>query len=218
VASHDLQEPLRAVAGFVELLKRNLQGSLDAKTTQYMHFTVDGAMRMQSLISGLLEYSRIGTRAKGPQQTDSGLALKQAIANLQTSIKESGAEITSDGLPVVYFDNVQLSQLFQNLIGNAIKFRAEQAPRIYVSAVRLDDSWRFAVADNGIGIDPQYAERIFLIFQRLHSREKYPGTGIGLSICKKIVERHNGKIWVESKPGHGSTFYFTIPDKGALTE
>jgi PAS domain S-box-containing protein len=214
VASHDLQEPLRAVAGFVELLKRNLQGSLDAKTTQYMHFTVDGAMRMQSLISGLLEYSRIGTRAKGPQQTDSGVALKQAIASLQTSIKESGAEITSDGLPVVYFDNVQLSQLFQNLIGNAIKFRAEQAPRIYVSAVRLDDRWRFAVADNGIGIDPQYAERIFLIFQRLHNREKYPGTGIGLSICKKIVERHDGKIWVESKPGHGSTFYFTIADKG----
>ena len=214
VASHDLQEPLRAVAGFVELLKRNLQSSLDAKTTEYMNFTVDGAVRMQSLISGLLEYSRIGTRGKEPQQTDAGAALEQAIANLQTSIKESGAEIASDSLPAVYFDGVQLSQLFQNLIGNAIKFRAERAPRIHISAAHLDDSWRFAVADNGIGLDPQYAERIFLIFQRLHSREKYSGTGIGLSICKKIVERHNGKIWVESKSGNGSTFYFTVPDKG----
>lgn len=214
VASHDLQEPLRAVAGFVELLKRNLQDSLDAKTTQYMNYTVDGAVRMQSLISGLLEYSRIGTRGKGPQQTDAGAALEQAIANLQTSIAESGAQITSDGLPVVYFDGVQLSQLLQNLIGNAMKFRGEQPPRIHVSAVRLADNWRLGVADNGIGIDPQYAERIFLIFQRLHSREEYPGTGIGLSICKKIVERHNGKIWVESKPGNGSTFYFTVPDKG----
>ncbi len=217
VASHDLQEPLRAVAGFVELLRRNLQSSLNAKTTKYMDFTVDGAMRMQSLISGLLEYSRIGTRGKEPQRTDAGAALERAIANLQTSIRESGAEITAGTLPMIYFDDVQLCQLFQNLIGNAIKFRADQVPRIHISAVRLDDSWQFAVEDNGIGIDPQYAERIFLIFQRLHNREQYPGTGIGLSICKKIVERHNGKIWVESTPGNGSTFYFTIPDKGDPT-
>ena len=214
VASHDLQEPLRAVAGFVELLRQNLQHALDGKTTKYMDFAVDGVMRMQSLISGLLEYSRIGTRGRKPQRTDAGAALERAIANLQTSIKESGAEITSAGLPIVHADDVQLAQLFQNLIGNAIKFRTEQTPRIHVSAVRLEDSWRFAVEDNGIGIEPQYAERIFLIFQRLHSREKYPGTGIGLSICKKIVERHNGKIWVESQPGSGSTFYFTIPDEG----
>jgi PAS domain S-box-containing protein len=214
VASHDLQEPLRAIAGFVELLKRNLQSSLDTKTTEYMNFTVDGAVRMQSLISGLLEYSRVGTHGQKPEQTDPRAALERAVANLRMSIKESGAEIATDDLPMVYFDGMQLSQLLQNLISNAIKFRAEQAPRIRISAARLDDSWRFAVADNGIGIDPQYAERIFLIFQRLHSREEYPGTGIGLSICKKIVERHNGKIWVESKPGDGSTFYFTVPDKG----
>jgi len=214
VASHDLQEPLRAVAGFVELLKRNLQSSLDGKTTEYMNFTVDGAVRMQSLISGLLEYSRVGTHGQRSEQTDAKAALEQAIANLRMSIKESGAEITTDDLPMVYFDGMQLSQLLQNLIGNAIKFRAERTPRIHIGAARLDDSWRFAVADNGIGIDPQYAERIFLLFQRLHSREKYSGTGIGLSICKKIVERHNGKIWVESKPGSGSTFYFTVPDKG----
>lgn len=214
VASHDLQEPLRAVAGFVELLRQNLKNSLNVKTTKYMDFAVDGAVRMQSLISDLLEYSRIGTRGKEPQQTDAGAALKRAMANLEISISESGAEITSDSLPAVCFDDVQLSQLFQNLISNALKFRGEQSPRIHISAVKLDDRWRFSVADNGIGIDPQYAERIFLIFQRLHSREEYPGTGIGLSICKKIVERHNGKMWVESKPGDGSTFYFTVPDKG----
>jgi light-regulated signal transduction histidine kinase (bacteriophytochrome) len=179
-----------------------------------MDFAIDGAVRMQSLISGLLEYSRIGTRGKEPQQTDASTALNRAMANLEISISESGAEITSDSLPAVYFDDVQLSQLFQNLISNAIKFRGEQPPRIHISAAHLDDRWRFSVADNGIGIESQYAERIFLIFQRLHSREEYPGTGIGLSICKKIVERHNGKIWVESKPGDGSTFYFTVPDQG----
>jgi signal transduction histidine kinase len=213
VASHDLQEPLRAVAGFVELLRRNLKNSLDDKTTEYMDFAIDGAKRMQSLISGLLEYSRVGTQGKEPQKVNSKEALDEALSRLQASIKETGAEITADGLPVIYFDDVQLSQLFQNLIGNAIKFRGEQSPRINIIAVRKDGEWQFAVSDNGIGIEPQYAERIFMIFQRLHSREKYPGTGIGLSICKKIVERHNGKIWVESKPGNGSTFYFTVPIK-----
>jgi PAS domain S-box-containing protein len=222
VASHDLQEPLRAVSGFVELLRRNLEKSLDAKTNEYMNFAIDGAKRMQSLISGLLEYSRVGTQGKKPKKTDSKEALDEAIARLATSIKESGAEINADGLPVVYFDDGQLSQLFQNLIGNAIKFRGEQPLRIHINATHQDAGpergglrhWRFAVRDNGIGIEPQYAERIFMIFQRLHGREKYPGTGIGLSICKKIVERHNGKIWVESKPGNGSTFYFTVPDLG----
>lgn len=211
VASHDLQEPLRAVSGFVELLRRNTEKSLDAKTNEYINFAIDGAKRMQSLINGLLEYSRIGTQGKKPQKVNSKEALDEALARLQASIKETGAEITADGLPVVYFDDVQLSQLFQNLIGNAIKFRSDQTPRINISAVRKNSEWQFAVTDNGIGIEPQYADRIFQIFQRLHNREKYPGTGIGLSICKKIVERHNGKIWVESKPEGGSTFYFTVP-------
>jgi signal transduction histidine kinase len=213
VASHDLQEPLRAVAGFVELLRRNLKNSLDDKTTEYINFTIDGARRMQTLISGLLEYSRIGTQGKKPQKVNSKEVLDEALARLQAGIEESGAKITADNLPTVYFDDVQLSQLFQNLIGNAIKFRGEKTPRIHINASQHDDAWQFAVTDNGIGIELQYADRIFQIFQRLHSREKYPGTGIGLSICKKIVERHNGKIWVESKPGSGSTFYFTVPDK-----
>jgi hypothetical protein len=216
VASHDLQEPLRAVAGFVELLRRNLKGSLDDKTTEYIDFTIDGARRMQSLINGLLEYSRVGTKGKIPKKINSKEALDEAIARLAASIKETDAEIIADDLPVVYFDDVQLTQLFQNLIGNAIKFRGQQAPRIRINAARQDSAWQFAVTDNGIGIEPQYNERIFQIFQRLHNREKYPGMGIGLSICKKIVERHNGKIWVESKPGSGSTFYFTVPDAGEV--
>jgi PAS domain S-box-containing protein len=215
VASHDLQEPLRAISGFVELLKRNLQNSLDARTTEYMDFTVEGAKRMQSLINGLLEYSRISARGRKPEQTDSKAALDRAIAYLLTSIKESGAKITVESLPPIHIDPVQLTQLFQNLIGNAIKFRSKERPlEIHISAVRQTNVWQFAVTDNGIGIEPQYTERIFLIFQRLHTRQQYPGTGIGLAICKKIIERHGGKIWVESKPGNGSTFYFTVPDIG----
>ena len=212
VASHDLQEPLRAVSGFVSLLERQLQDSLNAKTKEYMNFTVDGVARMQSLINGLLEYSRIDTRGKPPESTDSGKSLDNAILSLQASIKESSAKITHDNLPTVNIDPVQLSQLFQNLISNAIKFRSENPPEIHVSANHQDNAWRFSVKDNGIGIDPQYAGRIFMIFQRLHTRKKYPGTGIGLSLCKKIVERHSGKIWVESEQGCGSTFYFTVPD------
>ena len=173
---------------------------------------------MRALINGLLEYSRVGTQGKKPKETNSKKALDEAIAFLCTSIKEMGAEITADDLPMVYFDPLQLTQLFQNLVGNAIKFRSEKSPRIHIAASRQDNSWRFAITDNSIGIEPQYQERIFQIFQRLHSREKYQGTGIGLSICKKIVERHNGKIWVESKPGYGSTFYFTIPDKGETNQ
>jgi PAS domain S-box-containing protein len=212
VASHDLQEPLRAVSGFVELLRRNLEKSLDAKTSEYMNFSIDGAKRMQSLINGLLEYSRIGTQGKKPQQVNSKEVLDEALARLHASISESGAKITADDLPVVYFDDLQLVRLFQNLIGNAIKFRSDEIPQIYVSAIHQDGHWRFAIRDNGIGIEPQYAEKIFMIFQRLHTRKTYPGTGIGLSICKKIVERHGGRIWVESKPAGGSTFYFTVPD------
>jgi PAS domain S-box-containing protein len=212
VASHDLQEPLRAVAGFVELLRRNLHDSLDARTTSYMDFAVDGAKRMQTLVNGLLEYSRIGTQGEKHEDTDAKAAVETAMAHLRATIQETGAEVTADELPKVNFDAVQLAQLFQNLIGNAIKFRGQETPRIHISAARDGDGWRFAVSDNGIGIEPEYADRIFLIFQRLHDREKYPGTGIGLAICKKIVEHHNGKIWVESKPGAGSTFYFTVPD------
>jgi PAS domain S-box-containing protein len=212
VASHDLQEPLRAVSGFVSLLERQLQDSLNTKTKEYMNFTVDGVTRMQSLINGLLEYSRIDTRGNPPERTDSSKPLADAILSLQASIQESGAKITHDNLPTVNIDPVQLSQLFQNLISNAIKFRSDAPPEIYISADRQDNAWRFAVRDNGIGIEPQYAERVFMIFQRLHTRKKYAGTGIGLSLCKKIVERHGGKIWVESEPGKGSTFYFTVPD------
>jgi light-regulated signal transduction histidine kinase (bacteriophytochrome) len=179
-----------------------------------MNFSIDGAKRMQSLINGLLEYSRIGTQGRKPQKVNSKEVLDEALARLHASIGESGAKITADDLPTVYFDDMQLMRLFQNLIGNAIKFHSDQPPQIHVSAVRQDTAWRFAVRDNGIGIEPQYAERIFMIFQRLHTRKAYPGTGIGLSICKKIIERHGGKIWVESAQGQGSTFYFTVPDTG----
>jgi PAS domain S-box-containing protein len=214
VASHDLQEPLRAVAGFVELLRRNLEDSLDDKAMEYMTFAIDGARRMQTLINGLLEYSRIGTQGKRLQKVNSQAALDEGLARLQASISESGAKITSDDLPTVTSDDLQLALLFQNLIVNAIKFRSDQIPRIHVSAIHQAGGWRFAVRDNGIGIESQYSERIFMIFQRLHSRDKYPGTGIGLAICKRIVERHGGRIWVESTPGRGSTFYFTVPDQG----
>ncbi len=212
VASHDLQEPLRAVGGFVDLLKRRLAEKLDSKAQEYMNFTTDGVKRMQTLIEGLLAYSRVESRGKKPHKTESKEALDSALKNLQTSIRESRANVKAGELPKVYCDDTQLTQLFQNLIGNAIKFRSEKEPEIRISADKQDGFWRFAVTDNGIGIEPQYTDRIFLIFQRLHNREKYPGTGIGLAICKKIVERHNGKIWVESAPGGGSTFYFTVPD------
>ena len=216
VASHDLQEPLRAIGGFVELLKRQLAGSLDGKTKEYMDYVVEGVVRMQSLINGLLEYSRIKTRGDKLEPVDSGAALASAHFNLRTGIQESGAKIVAGPLPTVCMDPTQLMQLFQNLLGNAIKFRSAASTEIDISAVRDNSGWRFGVRDNGIGIDPQYAQRIFIIFQRLHTRTEYPGTGIGLAVCKKIVERHGGRIWMESKPGNGSTFYFTIPDKGEI--
>ena len=172
---------------------------------------------MQSLIDGLLEYSRIDTRGRPPEKTHSKTTLEEALWDLQTSISESGAKITSENLPTVNIDPIQLKQLFQNLISNAIKFRGEEPPEVQVRAEREDGVWRFAVRDNGIGIEPQYFERVFLIFQRLHSRKKYRGTGIGLSLCKKIVERHGGRIWMESEPGHGTTVYFTVPDKEGAT-
>ena len=212
VASHDLQEPLRAVAGFVSLIQRQLQKSINEKTKEYMKFTVDAVHRMQTLIDGLLEYSRIDTRGKPPEKVDSVKSLENALLSLQASIKESGVKITSDKLPTISIDPLQFTQLFQNLIGNAIKFRSNKQPQVRISASRQGNTWTFAVKDNGIGIESQYAERIFMIFQRLHTHKQYPGTGIGLSLCKKIVERHGGKMWMESEPGKDSTFYFTIPD------
>jgi PAS domain S-box-containing protein len=214
VASHDLQEPLRAVAGFMELLKNRLAGSLDEDNLKYMNFAVDGAHRMQSLIQGLLEYSRAGSRSKEPRPVDAARAVNYALEHLKVAIEQSGADIIVGDLPTVRFDEVQLVQLFQNLIGNAVKFVVDNKPCVRIDAEKKDGFWQFAVRDNGIGIEQEYAERIFLIFQRLHTRQKYPGTGIGLSICKKIVERHGGKIWVESQPGQGSTFYFTVPENG----
>jgi light-regulated signal transduction histidine kinase (bacteriophytochrome) len=177
-----------------------------------MDFTVDGVARMQSLINGLLEFSRLDTRGKPSEKTDSGKSLNEALQDLQASIRETGAKIIYDNLPTVNIDPVQLKQLFQNLISNAIKFRGDNSPKIHISADHENKAWRFAVKDNGIGIEPQYHDRIFMIFQRLHTRKNYPGTGIGLPLCKKIVERHGENIWVESTLGRGSTFYFTIPD------
>ena len=214
VASHDLQEPLRMVTSYTQLLARRYQDKLDGEANEFIAYTVDGASRMQFLIKDLLAYSRIGTQGKAPERTDFNAVFDQAVANLTAAIKENEASVTHDPLPTVIADPTQLEQLFQNLIGNAMKYRREDPPDVHVSAQPSNDGWLFSARDNGIGIDPEYAERIFVIFQRLHTKDAYPGTGIGLSICKKIVERHGGRIWVESEPGKGTTFYFTIPDKG----
>lgn len=211
VASHDLQEPLRMVASYVQLLARRYKGRLDQDADEFISYAVDGANRMQQLISDLLAYSRVGTRGRPFEETDSGAALARALANLHISITESGAEICCGPMPAVMADASQLTQVFQNLIGNAIKFKGQEPPRIRVEAQQSDLAWVFSVSDNGIGIDPQYNNRIFVLFQRLHNRTEYSGTGIGLAICKKIVERHGGRIWLNSEEGKGTTFYFTIP-------
>ncbi|MEP6670475.1 MAG: CHASE3 domain-containing protein [Chthoniobacter sp.] len=213
VATHDLQEPLRAVASCVQLLKKRYGGQLDARADEFIAHAVDGTKRMQTLINDLLGYSRISTHAQLFAQTDCGVVLDEALANLMVSIGESGAVVTRDVLPTVSGDATQLAQLFQNLIGNALKFRGGRSPRIHVGAKLVGNDWSFAVADNGIGMEPQYFERVFLVFQRLHTREEYQGTGIGLAICKKVVERHGGRIWVESEFGQGTTFCFTIPER-----
>jgi light-regulated signal transduction histidine kinase (bacteriophytochrome) len=214
VASHDLQEPLRAVGGYVRLLERRLSGGLDAKSQGYVNGALEGALRMERLIHDLLSFSRVGTRGGSFVPADLGAALKQALRNLQAGIESAHATITHDPMPTLCADATQMMQVFQNLIGNALKFRGDSPPVIHVGARREDGRWLFSVRDNGIGIDAQYYEKLFQIFQRLHTRKDYPGTGIGLAICKKIVERHGGTIWVESQPGKGATFYFSIPAAG----
>jgi len=213
VASHDLQEPLRMVSSYTQLLARRYGDRLDADAKEFMHYTVDGAARMKQLIEDLLAYSRVGTKGKEFKPVSVEAPLKRAVTNLHAAISESGAAVTWDSLPTVEADEVQLAQLFQNLMGNALKFRGGAVPRIHVSAAQEAGEWRITVADNGIGIEPQYFERIFMLFQRLHTMGQYPGTGIGLAICKKVVERHGGRIWVSSTPGEGSQFHFTLPKK-----
>jgi len=210
VASHDLQEPLRMVSSYTQLLEQRYHAQLDDKGKKYIYYAVDGAVRMQRLITDLLAYSRVGSRAQPLASTDAHSALGEALRNLAATITESQAVVMNDDLPMVVADRSQLVQLFQNLIGNAIKFHGEKPPVVYVSAERQDQQWRFCVRDNGIGIDPRHFERIFVIFQRLHSRDEYPGTGIGLAMCRRIIERHGGRLWVESAPGAGSSFFFTL--------
>jgi PAS domain S-box-containing protein len=211
IASHDLQEPLRMVASYTQLLSRRYKGKLDADADEFISFAVDGASRMHRLIQDLLAYSRVGTKGKDLHDTSSEEALRQALMNLRGAIEESGALVTHDPLPTVLADEMQLIQLFQNLVGNAIKYQNPGIPQVHIRAAKNGDKrWIFSVQDNGLGIDSQYFEKIFVIFQRLHKREEFAGTGVGLAICKKIVEQHGGSISVESQPGRGSTFRFTL--------
>lgn len=226
VASHDLQEPLRVVAGFAQLIEQRYKGRLDKKADDFIHYITDGCRRMQQLISDLLTYSRVTTGENRFTRVDCNRAMETALTNLKTAIEESGAAITSDSLPVVTGEESQIVRLFQNLIGNAVKYRGDKTPAVHISVRRLEDDspgaharaarpgWLFSVQDNGIGIEPQSFDRIFQPFERLHSHDEYPGTGLGLAICKKIVERHGGSIRVSSELGKGSTFFFTIPDRG----
>ena len=213
VASHDLQEPLRMISSYVQLLARRYKGKLDADADEFIAYAVDGAKRMQNMISGLLTYARVGTRGEELVQVDFNTALYATLENISISIEESGAVVTHDAMPSLLANETQVIHLFQNLISNAIKFRGSDPPRIHISAERSNKEWVFSVSDNGIGIDPQYHDRIFKIFQRLHGKEDYPGTGIGLAVCKRIVERLGGRMWVKSASGKGSTFYFALPIK-----
>ena len=217
VASHDLQEPLRVIAGFINLLEKRYKIRLDTKAQEFIGFTIDGVKRMEQLIKDLLEYSKVGMKDLNLMPTDCSLIVDESISNLRAAIEETGASVSHDRLPALIVDASQMTRLFQNLIGNAIKFHGEQPLRVHVSAERKGSEWVFSVQDNGIGMNPQHAEKIFEVFRRLHTRGEYPGTGIGLSICKRIVERLGGKIWVKSEPGKGSTFYFTIPDRRETT-
>jgi PAS domain S-box-containing protein len=214
IASHDLQEPLRTVAEFVKLLARRYQGQLDGEADGFIASALEGAKRMQRMISDLLSYSRVTTRSDAFRPADFNGVIDEATENLQLLVNEQDAVVTRDELPTVTGDRTQLVQLVQNLLGNAIRFRAKEPPRMHVSAKKSGREWVFSVQDNGIGIDLKHHDRVFAIFQRLHSREEYPGTGIGLAVCKRIVERHGGRIWFDSEPGKGTTFYFTLSEDG----
>ncbi|MGB2695604.1 MAG: ATP-binding protein [Dehalococcoidia bacterium] len=211
IASHDLQEPLRTVSSYVQLLERRYASQLDDDAREFIRYAVDGCGRMHTLINDLLTYARVGTRGKPLEATDCEAVLTDALSDLQRSIEDAQATITHDQLPSIPGDRAQLRQVFINLIGNAVKFRGNKAPRIHVSAEQQEGNWLFCVRDGGIGIAPEYHDRVFVIFQRLHGRDEYAGTGIGLAVCKKIIERHGGNLWVESQLGKGCTFYFTLP-------
>lgn len=216
VASHDLQEPLRMVSSYTQLLEKRYKDKLDSDAHEFIDYAVGGAKRMQNLINDLLAYSRVGTRGKPFEPTDCETVLDATLANLDVAIRSSKAKVTHDPLPTVMADEGQLVQVFQNLISNAIKFHGKKPPRVHISAEQKDSDWVFSVKDNGIGIDPQYFDRIFIVFQRLH-REEYSGTGIGLAVASRVVHRHGGRMWIESQPGKGSTLYFTIPAKGEIS-
>ena len=212
VASHDLREPLRMISGFLGLIRDRHFASLDEEVREFITFAADGAARMDDLLKGLLEYSRVSTRGGKGEPVAMMEAFRQAMANLSRAVRESQATVHADDLPLVCADFTQMTQLLQNLIANALKFRRDNVPpRVMVSATRQEGMWLFRVSDNGIGIEPRDAQRIFVIFQRLHIQDRYEGSGIGLAICKKIIERHGGRIWLESTPGEGSIFYFTLP-------
>jgi signal transduction histidine kinase len=213
VASHDLQEPLRMVASYTQLLAKRYKGRLDADADEFIAYAVNGASRMQSLIQDLLAFSRVDSQGQRFEPTSVETLLGYALENLKGAIEEAGAVITHDPLPAIMADERQFLHLLQNLLSNALKFRGPEPPRIHLSAERRRDEWLFSVRDNGIGIDPQYGERIFILFQRLHTNAEYPGTGIGLALCKKIIERHGGRIWMESQPHQGATFFFTVPER-----
>jgi len=213
VASHDLQEPLRMVASYTQLLAQRYKGRLDSDADEFIDYAVDGSNRMQRLIQDLLSYSRVGTNVKAPREISSESALKDALGSLRATIEETGAVVTHDSLPAIVTDDTQLAQIFQNLVGNAIKYHGAQVPRVHVSATKKESQWIFSVRDNGLGIDPQYFDRIFVLFQRLHGPTEFKGTGIGLAICKKMLEGLGGRIWVESQAEKGSTFFFALPEK-----
>jgi len=211
IVAHDLSEPLRTVTNYVQLLAQQSQGKLDTTAQEYLQFAVDGSQRMHQLIADLLAFTRIDNQEQPFAPVDCEALLARTLSDLHMAIADSGAEVTHSPLPMVQGNSIRLGQVFQNLIGNALKFRGTAPPRIHLSAVREGGHWRFTVRDNGIGIDTRQADRIFQIFQRLHTRREYAGTGMGLAICKKIVERHGGRIWVESELGQGATFVFTLP-------